>query len=670
MEKPVMLPWLMVLLVHLARPGVQGLSTIASEEEFLSNGAAPAEQMSGCYFSAKYQGEFVMQVPRDEPVKRRAEDEPPVRYAALNITFNAIPAWGYCYRRIDDKVLLRDRRGGYDHCIRCFRLARRSANVIEVFSQSLDRCYANESLAVASCQHLDVSSILYRTLDVGDEPVRNEFCPLSGKYRYKYSVNYEYGALEHNSAETRDECTSFSSDVDNCPNGSILNFRFRRCTFEDHDATFECLGSWPASPGARASSDPLRYVAFLDSRGSTSFSGPAKRRRPRYRCGLYHVDSKTGKTYLTLSSDSSCSANLHNSTSGYESLVLSKTTTQKKMPDYVIDNLNTFPRWAQGEWEETLIVNGTMTFNDLNGYKSFTFVTVDSNDQDGRYIVFFRDQCEQEAYSCMVMKQRSENVLEFMTVTSSSPVYQPYLCNNTSRLLDHAVWWTLARLEPSESACPITGQYIGQITDVPGTCAELSSNCYTRQIMYYKVYGCETGELFEERTYLCLGQWEEKGLTYTYTMRNDTKTHECFVGAIVSDDEIYIKEAGDYCLRTIDPRTEGMRLYKNGECYGNSSSPAPTIPTKTTTRLSTVSITTPVRTVSSTTVRTTVTTRTRGFVLGSFTTTTTTTTTSERTTSLKSSTDSVRVNGSAIATLLLVVCLLNRQLLWFYASRE
>ena len=56
---------------------------------------------------------------------------------------------------------------------------------------------------------------------------------------------------------------------------------------------------------------------------------------------LYHVDSQTSKTYLTLSSDSNCNKNLHNSTSGYETLVLSKTTTQKKMPNYVISNLAT-----------------------------------------------------------------------------------------------------------------------------------------------------------------------------------------------------------------------------------------------------------------------------------------------------------------------------------------
>lgn len=69
-----------------------------------------------------------------------------------------------------------------------------------------------------------------------------------------------------------------------------------------------------------------------------------------------------------------------------------------------------------------------------------------------------------------------------------------------------------------------------------------------------------------ERTYSCLGQWEEKGVMYTYTMRNDTATNECFVGLIVNDEEIYIKEAGDHCIRNIDPKKEGMRLYKKGEC--------------------------------------------------------------------------------------------------------
>ena len=51
---------------------------------------------------------------------------------------------------------------------------------------------------------------------------------------------------------------------------------------------------------------------------------------------------------------------------------------------------------------------------------------------------------------------------------------------------------------------------------------------------------------------------------YTYTTRNETGTNECFVGLIVNDQEIYIKEAGGHCLRNINPKSSGMRLYKQG----------------------------------------------------------------------------------------------------------
>lgn len=53
----------------------------------------------------------------------------------------------------------------------------------------------------------------------------------------------------------------------------------------------------------------------------------------------------------------------------------------------------------------------------------------------------------------------------------------------------------LERVE--ESPCPITGQYSGMIPDLPGICAELSSNCNNKEIMHYKVYDCVTDELYE-----------------------------------------------------------------------------------------------------------------------------------------------------------------------------
>ena len=67
-----------------------------------------------------------------------------------------------------------------------------------------------------------------------------------------------------------------------------------------------------------------------------------------------------------------------------------------------------------------------------------------------------------------------------------------------------------------------------------------------------------------EREYRCLGQWEEDGLMYTYTQRRDVGTYECFVGSIISNSEINIKEAGDHCQRNIDPMHYGMKLIRKG----------------------------------------------------------------------------------------------------------
>lgn len=72
------------------------------------------------------------------------------------------------------------------------------------------------------------------TLGVGGEPIRDEYCPFAGKYRFKYSVNNDYDILENNGNNLKDECTSFSSELDNCPVGSHLHLEFNKCSFENH----------------------------------------------------------------------------------------------------------------------------------------------------------------------------------------------------------------------------------------------------------------------------------------------------------------------------------------------------------------------------------------------------------------------------------------------------
>lgn len=83
-------------------------------EEFMS--PEMLQFRPGCYFSAEYQGEFMMQVSSGNSISNMRlnyntfdDGEPIVQYRGLNITFNEIPVWGYCHKKIGDKVLLREK---------------------------------------------------------------------------------------------------------------------------------------------------------------------------------------------------------------------------------------------------------------------------------------------------------------------------------------------------------------------------------------------------------------------------------------------------------------------------------------------------------------------------------------------------------------------------------
>lgn len=115
--------------------------------------------------------------------------------------------------------------------------------------------------------------------------------------------------------------------------------------------------------------------------------------------------------------------------------------------------------------------------------------------------------------------------------------------------------------------CPISGEYTGIIPDTTDLCAKLWSDCRAPELMYYQVSDCITLELYEEREYKCLGHWREADLLYTYTQRKDVAagTYECFVGSIITDNDIFIKEAGEHCQRHVDPLTFGMKLNRQRE---------------------------------------------------------------------------------------------------------
>lgn len=54
----------------------------------------------------------------------------------------------------------------------------------------------------------------------------------------------------------------------------------------------------------------------------------------------------------------------------------------------------------------------------------------------------------------------------------------------------------------------------------------------------------------------------------------DVPVYECFLGALASTEEIFIKEAGEHCRRDIDPYRYSMQLNKTRACPHRMESPS------------------------------------------------------------------------------------------------
>ncbi|XP_071453396.1 uncharacterized protein [Hetaerina americana] len=524
--------------------------------------AGPLRQATAaCYFPAELQGDFVMQ-------STVTAGGGQVQYSALNISADSIPIWGHCHRRIGTNVLLMDDSGGAI-CIRCFHLSLRSRNVLSVLTEGLDKCYTSEEAAVCSCPEERRNALpqcpevprpeaqgvkphfremlLFKTSGLAGEVIRSEYCPLDGRFAFSYTTEDTSDGRRRQAL-----CQRHDSQMENCPVGSGLHFRFRGCAHADHNITFQCLGHWPGP-------NNQRYLALSEASSTT-------KTRARYRCALYQEDAATGVISMAFSSDSTCSSDLRSATDGFETL---KLTPQGPLhwPQPLDPSPCLFAKWAQGHWEHMAVEGNTLVFRDHRTFTTYTLRCLSTEDATGeRALIFGRTQCGEEIYSCIWMKLRGVNVLEFQLGLRSSAYLNESLCVD-SNFRDDA-WITQGRVEVlRESPCPIAGEYTGFIPDDSGLCAKLYSDCNRPEIMFYRVSACTAEpEVYEEREYRCLGQWEEDGVMYTYTQRRDIGSYECFVGSIVTNSEIYIKEAGEHCQRNVNPLLDGMKLSKRGSC--------------------------------------------------------------------------------------------------------
>ncbi|XP_042243521.1 uncharacterized protein LOC121880398 isoform X2 [Homarus americanus] len=512
-----------------------------------------------CYFPVEYQGIFATQ----SSISSISEGSVH-QYSQVTILPDAIPVWGVCHRKFDNNVILRDPTGGED-CFRCFHISLHSGNVIQIYTEGLNKCYATEAAAHQTCPTLHTIKanraseiMLYKSRSfTQDGQIDRVFCPISGRFRFTYDVN--------DGTESSVECPDPTSELSNCPMGSELQLRFRRCSFGELEMGLRCLGDWQGHDGHQ-------YLALWDPKVTTD-------NQPRYRCAMYSVESATGRVFLSFSIDATCTNHLHSPWDGYETMVLTPVTPPAP-PAVVHTTVCAFPRWAQGSWQHLQIDANELWIQDNGADKKYQTLCLSQHAPHGeRYALYSKTQCGEETFSCIWIKKRAVNVIEYQTASYPSELY------NASRICSDDMfrgqeWLTQGRLNPENlSGCPITGEYTGVIPDAQELCARLSSDCSDPQHMHYTVSSCfNDTEIYEEREYRCLGQWSEGGVMYTYTHRRDVDTYECFAGVVVSPNEIFIIEAGTSCKRGLQPLAYGMKLVRQATCSeieARSSTPSP-----------------------------------------------------------------------------------------------
>ncbi|CAG2112018.1 unnamed protein product, partial [Medioppia subpectinata] len=303
----------------------------------------------------------------------------------------------------------------------------------------------------------------------GLQSVEHVFCPFNGRYRFTYGAN---NGDQH--------CDQNYSELSNCPHGNALGAKFRKCNFPNFDIHFLCLGDWESSAGSGE-----RFLALMDLRDQPEA-------RPKYRCGLYSEDPKTGKINVSLSADSTCSAQLKSADIGFETLTLSP-VANKPLPLLAVNSKCRFPDWMQGKWQQSNIDGNRLVFQDeTNQFRTITSRCImrQNNTPNERFIVHSVTQCGDQSYTCIWIKKRSPNILEFQFAEKSSEVMTESLCNDnqfTSNWITQGKGIAIA----SSTSCPITGDYSGVVPGASGLCAKVASDCNNPDIMFYSVSSCE-----------------------------------------------------------------------------------------------------------------------------------------------------------------------------------
>ncbi|XP_069156965.1 uncharacterized protein [Procambarus clarkii] len=444
-----------------------------------------------CFFPGELQGVWVTQATGGGRAEGRQGSRPPITYQEVTIQSDAIVQWGACHQRLDHYVMLTDRSGS-TVCYRCIQLEVVTPQVVQVWSTGLETCYTSEEAALRTCPsaaHLAARTATHLTLyksktSWGEDAVRSVECPLNGRYTF----TYRRGDADPSSRGwDGDSCDQPTSHFSNCPHGFGFSLTYRDCTFPSpRNGSLQCLGSWVGHDGNN-------YLAVWDSSVR-----PGDHHHPVYKCGMFREEAGTGVVFLAFSEDSTCTSALSSPTAGYENFVL-KSVPPPPLPPDVSSATCAFPRSLHGHWHHTYVADDTVVFKDYHNYRTYTARCVKDMDDGERYIVYTRTHCGEWNYNCLWLKRRSANVLEFMLGLYPRENFDLKLCD-LDKFGDMTSWTTQGKsLLEEPTTCPIVGNYEGVLSDAPGYCAQLYSDCETPQLMYYTVSDCRNTTFVYER---------------------------------------------------------------------------------------------------------------------------------------------------------------------------
>lgn len=105
---------------------------------------------------------------------------------------------------------------------------------------------------------------------------------------------------------------------------------------------------------------------------------------------LYKQDKITGKIEMAVSKDSTCTSDLNNATSGFETFVLAP-KTETPWPPEARSGVCSFPKWMFGNWEHVRVEGDTIVYKDHSSFKTYTIKCVGAQ-EDEKFLIFSRTQ--------------------------------------------------------------------------------------------------------------------------------------------------------------------------------------------------------------------------------------------------------------------------------------